>query len=109
MKRYSCFVAVFIALLVMASCSLAGYYDEGYSGTEADHFIIDSRTDFVEFRDRINKLNTTSKTISLAKDYEKWTPIGTSYRPFTGHLDGNEHKITVWEEASRTAYLPEKS
>ena len=105
MKRYLYFVAVFIALLVMASCSWAGYYDEGHSGTEADPFIIDSRSDFVEFRDRINagsdpqgayyKLNTTSKTISLAKDYEKWTPIGTSYRPFTGHLDGNSHKITV--------------
>ncbi|MBQ9433670.1 MAG: hypothetical protein IJU26_05580, partial [Synergistaceae bacterium] len=106
MRRYLYAVAVFIALLVMASSSWAGYYDEGHSGlSESDPFIIDSRNDFVEFRDRINagsdpqgayyKLNTTSKTISLAKDYQNWTPIGTSYRPFTGHLDGNGHKITV--------------
>ena len=102
MKKYLCF-AVFIALLlVMASCSWAGYYNEGHYGlTEDDAYVIDSIADFVEFRKRVNdgtdaeglyyKLGISLNLVGTG-DIEL---VGSSSTPFTGHFDGNGLTIKV--------------
>lgn len=78
------------------------YYNEGHSGSsEADAYIIDSVTDMVEFRDRVNNgQEGEGLYYRLANDldleqYEEWSPIGRKYGTFTGHFDGNGKTIKV--------------
>ena len=78
------------------------YYNEGHSGSsEADAYIIDSITDMVEFKDRVNN-GQEGKGLyyRLANDlnleqYTDWSPIGRKYGVFTGHFDGNGKTIKV--------------
>ena len=102
MKKYVVFVLAVMLLSVMASCSWAGYYDEGHFGlTEDDAYIIDSVADMLEFRDRINGgTDPEGLYYKLALDlnleqYQGWKPIGTDSRPFTGHFNGGGNTVKV--------------
>ena len=85
-KTFLIYIISFLLNFLFFSVQIASasYYDEGNTGlTENSAFIIDSRADFVEFRDRINsgsdpkgayyKLNLSSKTVSYVTtmDYRK--------------------------------------
>ena len=102
MKKYLCSLLSVLCILVLASCSYAGYYNEGHFGlTESDAYVIDSIADMIEFRDRINA-GTDSEGLyyKLAGNLNleaqtNWKPIGTGSRPFKGHFNGNGRTIKV--------------
>ncbi|MBQ7544808.1 MAG: putative Ig domain-containing protein [Synergistaceae bacterium] len=101
MKNFARVVLMAVAVLGLASCASAEYYNEGHSGTAADPYVIDTNADLVALRDRVNagtesgdmyyKL-TQNLNISSITD---WEPIGTEEHPFTGHFDGNGKSIHI--------------
>ncbi|MBQ6663954.1 MAG: hypothetical protein IJM68_00040 [Synergistaceae bacterium] len=114
-KYHAVFLAVFLALF--SQCAYAEYYNEGSDGFDESHpYIIDSISDLMTLRDRVNsgeepedayyRLNMPRKTMNLA-EHTGWVPIGTDDKPFTGHFDGSDHTIylNITERDGDTASL----
>ncbi len=88
------FFAVVACILAMTGYAFGDYRDEGYSGDSwEDAYIIDSAEDFELMFDN----DTSGKYFKIGADFDI-TRSGTSsaeYDYFEGHLDGQNHTITV--------------
>ncbi|MBQ9404233.1 MAG: hypothetical protein IJU15_04545 [Synergistaceae bacterium] len=89
------FLLCVIALLVLAvPCAGADYWEEGHSGDSwEDAYIIDSAEDFKLLRDRSTQ--EKGKYYKLAADIDLSSETKWENSDFYGHLDGQNHKITV--------------
>ena len=81
----------FVGLLMLAtedSHALSG------DGSESDPYILESEADLQRLQEGLG----AEKWFKLGNDITvigAWVPMGTSANPFRGHLDGNEHTITL--------------
>lgn len=62
------------------------------NGTEESPYIIKTPSDLAAMADNLSAYYELGNDIDLS-EYGKWTPIGDSPNYFTGHFNGNKHKI----------------
>lgn len=103
MHKNKLFIIFAICIVVFSFCSSswAEYYDEGHFGaSEADAYIIDSISDLVTLRNRVNSgtepegLYYKLTVNPNLTEYTDWVPIGTD-NDFKGHFDGDGHTVSL--------------
>lgn len=84
---------IFTVSLIVSTAETHAFSGEG-SGTEGAPYLISSSDDWDDFVAEV-RMGDTDGFYKLTRDITIENSVGTSTNPFTGHFDGNSHKITA--------------